>query len=78
MGDVYAGLTNVYRTKNYIFRQEVGMCMDEEEGNFLFSIDTYFRRTRSRDAEYEKAYKKRNRIDGERIPIATYVREYVW
>ena len=75
--DLYAGITNAYRTRHYIVFQEIGLCDDEKEGTFLFSVDEYYRRTIKRDAEYERRYRKRDDVDGSRIPVGTYVREYV-
>lgn len=75
--DLYAGITNAYRTRHYIVFQEIGLCDDEKEGTFLFSVDEYYRRTIKRDAEYERRFRKRDDVDGRRIPVGTYVREYV-
>lgn len=75
--DLYAGITNAYRTRHYIVFQEIGLCDDEKEGTFLFSVDEYYRRTIKRDAEYERRFRKRDDVDGQRIPVGTYVREYV-
>ena len=75
--DLYAGITNAYRTRHYIVFQEIGLCDDEKEGTFLFSVDEYYRRTIKRDAEYERRFRKRDDVDGQRILVGTYVREYV-
>ena len=75
--DLYAGLTNAYRTRYYIVFQEIGLCDDEEMGAFLFSVDGYYRRTKQRDADYERRFRKRKDVDGQRIPVGTYIREYV-
>lgn len=75
--DLYAGLTNAYRTRHYIVFQEIGLCDDEEMGTFLFSVDGYYRRTKQRDAGYERRFRKRKNVDGQRIPVGTYIREYV-
>ena len=75
--DLYAGLTNAYRTRYYIVFQEIGLCDDEEMGTFLFSVDGYYRRTKQRDADYERRFRKRKDVDGQRIPVGTYIREYV-
>ena len=32
--DLYAGLTNAYRTRHYIVFQKIGLCDDEEMGTF--------------------------------------------
>lgn len=73
----YAGITNVYRTRHYIVFQEIGLCDDEEMGTFLFSVDGYCWRTKQRDADYERRFRKRKDVDGQRIPVGTYIREYV-
>ena len=70
--DLYAGLTNAYRTRHYIVFQEIGLM-----GTFLFSVDGYYRRTKQRDADYERRFRKRQDVDGQRIPVGTYIREYV-
>ena len=57
--------------------QEIGISDDPEAGTYLYSYDTYHRRTMQKDREYEKAFKDRAHIDGNRIPVSTYVREYV-
>ena len=57
--------------------QEIGLCDDEEMGTFLFSVDGYYRRTKQRDADYERRFRKRQDVDGQRIPVGTYIREYV-
>ena len=78
MADEYlAQVTNVYRTREYIVFQEIGISDDPEAGTYLYSYDTYHRRTMQKDREYEKAFKDRAHIDGNRIPVSTYVREYV-
>ena len=44
---------NVYRTKNYIVKQIIGVRCSEQENNVMFSFDTYYRRTAKRDRIYE-------------------------
>ena len=75
--DLYAGLTNAYRTRHYIVFQEIGISDDPEAGTYLYSYDTYHRRTMQKDRDYEKAFNDRAHMDGNRIPVSTYVREYV-
>ena len=48
-----AQVINVYRTRNYIVFQQVGICDDAEEGTFLYSYDSYYRRTAKNNREYE-------------------------
>ena len=68
---------NVYRTKEFIVRQRVTFCVDDEGNNLLLSEDTYFARTPERDADFEFAFKLRKRLDGKRIRSASYTRQYV-
>ena len=74
--DLYAGLTNAYRTRHYIVFQEIGLCDDEEMGTFLLSVDGYSRRPTPRDANYERRFRKRKDVTGQRTPIGTEFREY--
>lgn len=69
--------TNVYRTKFYIVKQVMGVKINQNENNSVFSYDTYYRRTRSLDKEYEKLFKDRNNINGKRLPSTMYARIYV-
>lgn len=71
------GATNVYRTRDFIVRQKVGIRYDGEENNALFSDDTFFRRTAERDREYEILFCRRRHIDGKRLPTTMYARVYV-
>ena len=69
--------TNVYRTKHYIVKQVMGVKRNDDENNSIYSYDTYFKRTRSLDKEYEKLFKYRKRINGKRLPSTMYSRIYV-
>lgn len=69
--------TNVYRTNNFIVKQVIGIHYDSVENNVLFSQDTYYRRNKRRDAEYELVYRFRKNINGKRLPTSMYSREYI-
>ena len=69
--------TNVYRTKLYIVKQCIGIQYNVAENNVVFSHDTYYRRTKSRDKEYELAFKDRKNVDGKRLPTTMYARTFV-
>ena len=71
------GATNVYRTRDFIVRQKIGIRYDGEENNVVFSDDTFFRRTTERDREYEILFCRRRHIDGKRLPTTMYARVYV-
>ncbi len=72
-----AGGTNVYRTKNYIVKQEMGIEYHGEQNNAVVSHDTFIRRTVKRDREYERAYGGRKYVNGKRLPSSMYTRVYV-
>lgn len=68
--------TNVYRTKQYIVKQIIGIQYGCEENNVVYSRDTYYKRTPERDREYEILFCRRRNIDGKRLPSTMYAREY--
>lgn len=69
--------TNVYRTKEFIVKQVFGISFGGVENNVAISRDTYYRRTKKRDAEYELIFCSRKNINGKRLPTTMYSREYV-
>ena len=68
---------NVYRTRDYIVKQVIGVRLSDEFNNVVFSFDTYYRRTKKRDKIYEKAFAARKTIDGRRLPTTRYARTYL-
>ena len=77
MNDCLEEASNVYRTKHYIVEQVLGINDNEVECAQLCSHDTFYRRTRKRDAEYEEMFRSRKRIDGKRLPSTMSSRKYV-
>lgn len=69
---------NVYRTKHYIVEQVLCLKDDNIETAQMCSHDTFIRRTKKRDAEYEKMFGSRKRIDGKRMPTNMCSRRYVY
>ena len=69
--------TNVYRTEKYIIRQVISLKCDLVEGANLCSYDTFFLRTAVRDAEYERIFQDRRRINGKRLATSLATRKYV-
>ena len=43
---------NVYRTKDFIVKQNLYVMVNIEENNAVLSVDTYYRRTLLRDNKY--------------------------
>lgn len=68
---------NVYRTRDYIVKQELYLIVNVEHNNAVLSVDTYYRRTLLRDSKYQLLYKDRKHIDGKRLPSNTYIRTYI-
>ena len=71
------GATNVYRTRDFIVKQVVGFKCDDAGNSAVISHDTFYRRTRQRDREYETAFCMRTYIDGKRFRSSMCERKYV-
>ena len=69
---------NVYRTDEFIVRQQISVTTDEILIGMVLSRDTYFSRTEERDAIYNEFFKFRGkRIDGQRIKAKVSIRKYI-
>ncbi len=68
---------NVYRTKDYIVQQVIGINYSKEQNNVMISHDTYLRRTAERDKVYEYVFRRRTHINGKRLPSSMYTRVYI-
>ena len=75
--DFMENADNVYRTREYIVRQIIGVNFDSEMDNGIFSQDTFFARTPARDRQYESIFAKRFDLDGRRMKSSMYSRKYV-
>ncbi len=75
--DFMENADNVYRTRDYIVRQIIGVNFDAEMDNTIYSQDTFFLRTPARDKQYETTFSKRFNIDGKRMKSSMYSRQYV-
>ena len=76
--DFMEGALNVYRTKNYIVRQE--LSIENIEGKTItFSKDTFFKRTEERDLYYNYifCFRTYDNQDGTRVPVMSTSRRYV-
>ncbi len=74
--DVMEGISehngNVYRTKKYIVRQHIKIQTDTKGIKYLYSVDSYYRRTKGRDMLFEKFFL----MNGKRIKTAMFTRKY--
>ena len=76
--DFLKGADNVYRTDDYIVRQEISVTTDDVMIGMILSTDTYFERTPERDAAYEMIFAFRGeQMDGKRMKAKLSVRKYV-
>lgn len=71
------GAMNVYRTKDYIVKQNIAIEYDFQGNSRIHSDDTYILRNKKSDKEYEKMFYEREVINGKRIHSATYIRNYI-
>ena len=75
--DFMVNASNVYRTKDYIVKQEIHIGTDRHDTNQVVSVDTYYKRTQEREIAYKALFKDRKRINGKRLPSTMYTRTYV-
>ena len=75
--DFMVDAMNVYRTRDFIVKQVIGIKYSDVENIAVISNDTFYRRTKKRDREYERIFWKRKQINGKRIPTIMYARTYV-
>jgi hypothetical protein len=68
---------NVYRTKYFIIKQVLVLDRTCDEDNNITSYDTFYKRTKQRDKEYELVFADKNHIDGKRLPSTMCSRKYV-
>ena len=69
---------NYYRTKYFIVKQELSVQINNVDDNILFSKDTFLKRNRQLDKEYEKKFKDRINTDGKRLHVSASTRTYIF
>ena len=75
--DFMVDAMNIYRTRDFIVKQVIGIKYSDVENIAVISNDTFYRRTKKRDREYERIFWERKQINGKRIPSTMYARTYV-
>ena len=75
--DFMVDAMNVYRTRDFIVKQVIGIKYSDVENIAVISNDTFYRRTKKRDREYERIFSERKQINGKRILSTMYARTYV-
>ena len=71
------GADNVYMTDEFIVKQELHIMRSHCGDSYSLSIDTYYKRTASRDNAYYAAFKHRVHLRGKRIHSHVYTRKYI-
>ena len=74
--DFMRGATNVYRTNNYIIRQQLSIEVIDSI-TVIYSKDTFFARTKVRDAQYEFVNSFAKCVNGKRVHASMTTRTYV-
>ena len=70
---------NVYRTKEFIVKQQLSIIRkDGYEVPVLLSTDTFYKRTKYRDYQYDIMYDDREIPEGKRLPSTSYTRKYIY
>ena len=69
--------TNVYRTKNFIVRQIISIQHSVSNSSVLFSYDTFFKRTKTRDKQYNFIFKNRINLEGKRLTTTANTKNYI-
>ena len=54
--DFMVDAMNVYRTRDFIVKQVIGIRYSDVENIAVISNDTFYRRTKKRDREYEHIF----------------------
>lgn len=68
---------NVYRTKSYIVKQVLLIEVLSNENNGIKSYDTYYKRNKLRDKQYELIFNERKSVNGKRLPSTMFSRKYI-
>ena len=77
MIDFLEDATNVYRTRKYIVKQCIAIMTHDEFDNVVSSQDTYYKRTRTRDKQYDEKFGTKYNARGKRLHTNMFTRTYV-
>lgn len=69
---------NIYRTKFFIVKQDICIQINSIDDNILFSKDTFIKRNKKRDKNYEKQFKDKTNLDGKRFHVSASIRTYIY
>lgn len=74
--DFVQGATNIYRTEQFIVKQQLSIVHQGMESARLISTDTYYPRTPMREYLYKSIFGGNRNVNGKRIPTMGYFRRY--
>lgn len=74
--DFIKDASNVYRTKNYIVRQILSIEVIDA-ATVVYSRDTFFKRTKLRNAQYNFIHNIQKGFNNKRVPATMTTRIYV-
>ena len=70
--------TNIYRTEQYIVKQQISVSNVIDGNTVMISDDIFYVRTPIRDRMFEKLFEStRRNLNGKRIKTALHTRHYV-
>ncbi|MBQ8749065.1 MAG: hypothetical protein IJZ29_01150 [Clostridia bacterium] len=70
--------TNIYRTEQYIVKQQISVSNVIDGNTVMISDDIFYVRTPIRDRMFEKLFEStRRNLNGKRIKTALQTRQYV-
>lgn len=68
---------NVYRTNYFIVKQVLILKTSTNQDNSLMSYDTFYKRTKKRDKQFEIYFDCKSNQNGKRLPSTMYQRKYI-
>ena len=68
---------NIYRTKHFIVKQHLILDNADLNGTNMISEDTFYKRTKVRDKQFDILFLNTTHKNGKRIPSTMCSRKYV-
>lgn len=68
---------NVYRTKHFIVKQILILENSTNQDNSIMSYDTFYKRTKKRDKEFDMCFNCKSNQNGKRLPSTMFQRKYI-
>ena len=75
--DFIENADNLYRTKHYIIKQVLTLDNESLEGTHIISADTFYKRTKKRDKQFDVLFSDTNHKNGKRLHCTMCSRKYV-